>query len=105
MPGLNEELIYRGFLLGLSNKIFDKKFNLLGTHFGYGAILTSVAFGLLHGFQMSDNYQFQFDFLTIITSGVYGIFYTLIRERSGSLVFPIIALSTADFFNFFFRMI
>jgi len=105
MPGLNEELIYRGFLLGLLNKIFNRNFRLLGTNFGLGAILTSIIFGLLHGFQLSDNYRLQFDFITIFLTGIYGFFHALIKERSGSLVFPVIAHSTANFFNFFFRMV
>lgn len=105
MPGLNEELIYRGLLLGLLNKIFEKRFKLFATNFGWGAILTSLVFGLLHGFSLSNSYQFQFDLITIFFTGIYGFIYALIKERSGSLVFPIIAHSTADFFNFFFRMI
>ena len=105
MPGLNEEIIYRGFLLGLLNKIFNRNFKLLGTSFGWGAILISIAFGLLHGFNLSANYKLQFDYVTIILTGSYGFIYALVRERSGSLVFPVIAHSTVDFFNFFFRMI
>ena len=105
MPGVAEELIYRGLLLGLLNKIFERKFKVLGTNFGWGAIFTSIAFGLLHGFQLGDNYQLQFDFITILLTGFYGFINALIKERSGSLVFPIIGHSTADFFNFFFRMI
>ena len=105
MPGLGEELIYRGLLLGLLNKIFERKFKLLRTNFGWGLILTSIVFGLLHGFNLNDNYNLQFDFITILLTGTYGFIYGLIRERSGSLVFPVIAHSAVDFFNFFFRMI
>lgn len=105
MPGLSEELIYRGLLPGLLNKIFDQKFKSLKTKFGWGTILSSVVFGLLHGFQLSDSYQVQFDFINIFLTGVYGFFFALIRERSGSLLFPVIAHSTIDFFHFFLRMI
>ncbi len=105
MPGVAEELIYRGLLLGLLNKISESKFKFLGTNFGWGAILTSIVFGLMHGAQLGDNYQLQLDFITILLTGFYGFIYALIKERSGSLVFPIIAHNTSDFFNFFFRMI
>lgn len=105
MPGLNEELIYRGLLLGLMNKIFKNKFRIVKTNFGWGAIITSLVFGILHGFQISDNFQLQFDFFTILITGIYGFIFALIRERSGSLVFPVIAHSAADFFNYFFRMV
>jgi membrane protease YdiL (CAAX protease family) len=105
MPGLNEELIYRGLLLGILNKIFDRKFRLFKTNFGWGAILVSVAFGLLHGFQLSESFQVNFDVVSVLLTGIYGFIFALIRERSGSLVFPIIAHSTADFFSFLFSMI
>lgn len=105
MPGLGEELIYRGLLLGLLNKIFERKFKFLGTNFGWGLILTSIVFGLLHGFNLNEDFRFQFDFITILMTGTYGFIYGMIRERSGSLVFPVIAHSATDFFNFFFRMI
>lgn len=105
MPGLAEELIYRGLLLGLLNKLFDRKFKILGTNFGWGAILTSIAFGLVHGFQLGEGFQIQLDFITVILTGVYGFLYALLKERSGSLLFPIIGHGTVDFFNFFFRMI
>ena len=106
MPGLNEELIYRGFLLGFMNKLFDKKFRILRTNFGWGAILTSIAFGLLHGFRLTENYNIEFNNgMNIILTGVYGFVFALMKEKSGSLAFPIIAHSTIDFFHFLFRMI
>lgn len=105
MPGLAEELMYRGLLLALLNKIFERKFKVLGTNFGWGAILTSIAFGLIHGFHLGDNFQIHLDFMTIFLTGCYGFLFALMRERSGSLIFPILGHSTADFFNFFFRMI
>ena len=105
MPGLNEEIIYRGFLLVLLNKLFERKFKLLKTSFGWGAILTSIVFGILHGFRLTDTYHFQFDFLIIIGTGLNGFIFALIKERSGSLVFPIIAHNTSNFFLFLIRMI
>ena len=105
MPGLAEELIYRGLLLGLLNKIFEKRFKILGTNFGWGAILTSIAFGLVHGFQIGDNFQIHLDIITVLLTGFYGFLYALLKERSGSLLFPILGHSIVDFFNFFFRMI
>jgi membrane protease YdiL (CAAX protease family) len=54
MPGINEELVYRGFLLGLLNKIFERKFRFFKTNFGWGAIVTSLVFGILHGFYIRE---------------------------------------------------
>ncbi|MBN1949858.1 MAG: CPBP family intramembrane metalloprotease [Bacteroidales bacterium] len=105
MPGINEELIYRGFLLGFLNKIFAKEFKLSGTSFGWGAIISSIVFGLLHGFNLTENFHFQFDYMAILSTSFYGFIFALLKERSGSLFFPIIAHGTLDFFIFFIRMI
>lgn len=106
MPGLAEELIYRGILLGLLNKIFEKNFKVLGTYFGWGAILTSIVFGLLHGFQLTENFHADFyNVPNMVLTGIYGFIFALMKERSGSLVFPVIGHSAADFFIFLFRMI
>lgn len=106
MPGLNEELIYRGFLLGFLNKIFDRKFRFLNTNFGWGVILISIVFGLLHGFQITETYQIQLDNVSnVILTGVFGFIFALMKERSGSLLFPIIGHSTIDFFHYLFRML
>ena len=106
MPGLNEELIYRGFLLGLLDKIFNRKYKLFGTNFGLGIFLISIVFGLLHGFHLTEDYKLQFDNISnIILTGTFGFIFAFIKERSGSLVFPIIAHSTIDFFHFLIRMI
>lgn len=50
MPALNEELVYRGCLLEILNKFMPGKFNFLGAWSGWGAIITSILFSLLHGF-------------------------------------------------------
>lgn len=106
MPGLNEELIYRGFLLGFLNKIYDKKFKILNTYFGWGAIITSIVFGLLHGYQITANYQIRFNNISnIILASVFGFIFALMKEKSDSLVFPVIAHNTVDFFNYLIRMI
>jgi len=106
LPGLNEELIYRGFLLGILNKILDKKFRLLKTNFGWGAIITSIIFGLLHGFQLTGNYHIQIVNLpNVMLTGMFGFIFSLMRERSGSLVFPILGHSTIDFFHYLIRML
>lgn len=105
MPGLNEELIYRGFLLGILDKIFDKKFSLFNTDFGWGAIVTSIVFGLLHGFELTEDFMIQINNpLNVILTGIFGFFFALMKERSGSLLTPIIGHSAIDFFHFLVRM-
>lgn len=73
MPGINQELIYHGLLLGLLNKIFERKFRMFKTNFGWSTIITSLIFGILHGFQIGDNFQllFQNDIRTTMCNKKY----------------------------------
>jgi membrane protease YdiL (CAAX protease family) len=49
MRGLNEELTYRGLLLGIANKLSPGKPQFLGASLGWGVVVTALLFGLLHG--------------------------------------------------------
>ncbi len=47
MPGLTEELAYRGLLLALFDRMFVPARTILGAKMGYGALATSLAFAAL----------------------------------------------------------
>ncbi len=105
MPALNEELVYRGYLLGIINKISPARINLLGAWIGWGAILTSILFSLLHGFWFDNQLRVQFDIIALLNSFISGLVFAWLRERTGSLVMPAIAHGIEDFLFFLPRMI
>lgn len=45
---LPEEFFFRGYLQGRFNRIFDRKWKILGTRVGVGLILASVLFAISH---------------------------------------------------------
>lgn len=104
MPGLNEELIYRGYLLGILNILKPPKFNLLGAPVGWGFILTSVLFGLLHGVWFDENLTLQLDAIAITNATFSGLVFAWLRERTGSLLIPIAAHGIEDVLFFLPRM-
>lgn len=105
MPGLNEELVYRGYLLGLLNKFMPLKFNLIGAGIGWGVIVTTVLFSLLHGFRLEGHYSIHFDSIALVNSFFTGFIFAWLRERTGSLVMPVIAHGMVDFLYFLPRML
>jgi len=105
MPALNEELVYRGYLLGIINKISPARFNLLGASIGWGTILTSILFSLLHGFWFDNYLHIQVDFIALSNTFLSGLVFAWLRERTGSLVMPAIAHGLEDFLFFLPRMI
>jgi membrane protease YdiL (CAAX protease family) len=105
MPGLNEELVYRGYLLGLLNKFMPKRVNIFGAWMGWGALATSLLFALLHGFQFQGNLSLHLDIIALENSFISGLIFTWLRERTGSLVMPVIAHGLEDFLFFLPRMV
>jgi membrane protease YdiL (CAAX protease family) len=105
MPGLNEELVYRGILLALLIKIIPENLKLLGAPFGWGIIITSLLFGLLHGFGLDSNLAVHIEVISIRNATISGLIFAWLRARTGSLVMPFLAHGLEDFLFFLPRMV
>ena len=90
MPGIDEEIVYRGIMLVLLNRAFGTPWKVLGASVGWGWILTSVLFGLVHSIEFNQ-FQFQFSITRLIFPSLSGILMGWIRERTDSL-YPAILL-------------
>ncbi len=95
MPGLDEELFYRGTLLLTLNEAFRSRSNLLGAPIGYGGVLTSVLFGLTHALSYEAG-EAAFDLMTFAMTGVPSLLLLWLRERTGSLLLPVLAHNIAN---------
>lgn len=85
MPGIAEELVFRGILLGLLNKVYNKSIIIWQTPVGCGVIITSVLFGLVHSFNFDSN-VFDFNILYFLSTFTMGVFLAFIKEKSQSLL-------------------
>lgn len=57
LPGLEEEVVFRGFLLTILNHVFVRsRWRLANVSFGWAAIITSVLFGLVHGISIESQF-------------------------------------------------
>ncbi len=98
MPGLAEEMAYRGVFLALLHRALsaggDSPYNW------WPAIITTLAFALMHPFFELDGWSISFNFANLILPLLGGAAYVWLREHTGSLVFPIIAhnLSNTSFY-------
>ncbi len=88
MPGLAEELTYRGVFLVLLHYALPSKKGKLS--FWFPAIITTIAFGLWHGL-IIDGWQVSFNFMVFLFPFFGGIAFVWLREKTGSLLFPLIA--------------
>lgn len=96
MPGIAEEIVFRGILLALLNKVFPLKWTLFGVRLGWGAIITSLLFGLVHGFYIDSAWSLHFITISILLTAIDGFFLALVKEKSKSLVPAIIIHNVLD---------
>ena len=57
---------------------------------GAGAIITSLLFGFIHGFEINSNLEIQFTLFPMLIPLLGGFVLAWLISRSGSLVLPII---------------
>jgi uncharacterized protein len=95
MPGLDEEIMFRGILLGLLLTALPAKIPYIGNP---AVLLTVILFGLLHALSLSKDYQVDFDPVYFLHTGIGGYIFGWLALKSRSLVLPIL---THGFTNFF----
>ena len=83
-PGLQEELLFRGVLLGLLTGMFPYPgWKLMGVKFGWPVILTSILFGLAHGLVL----PLQFDIIVFFRTTLEGFLLGLLVRKTRN-IFP-----------------
>lgn len=95
MPGLDEEFFYRGTLLLALNEAFRPRVNVLGAPIGYGGLLTTILFGLTHALSYEAG-GFDIDPMTFAMTGIPALLLLWLRERTGSLLMPVIGHNIAN---------
>lgn len=86
LPGLAEESVYRGIFLAILNRYLARDWNIFGIKFGWGVILISILFFLIHIFYYvpSKGIVWNLDlhiWLILFISFTLGF----LREKSGSI--------------------
>jgi hypothetical protein len=95
MPGLDEEVFYRGVLLLAMNEAFRARILVWGAAIGYGGLLTSVLFGLAHALSYQSG-VYEFNSAMFLVTALPSLLLLWMRERTGSVLMPIIAHNVAN---------
>jgi len=96
IPGLNEEPLYRGITMFLIDCAFLREgVRILGARIGWGALITSIWFGVIHGLGVADGHM-AFDPTIIVIIAIIGFFLAWIRMRTASIVLPIVAHNASN---------
>ncbi len=91
LPGIAEELAYRGVIQTGLNRLFGRDWRVLGAQVGWGWVITSVLFWGIHAFRMSPETGFVFYWPALTMQLWAGIVFGWLRERSGSIIPGVIA--------------
>ncbi|MBV9865691.1 MAG: CPBP family intramembrane metalloprotease [Abitibacteriaceae bacterium] len=86
--GFGEEIFYRGYIQSRVDQAFGFPFRLWGFEFGMGLLVSSLLFGFVHALNTVDYFhgQFAFGWWHGIQSFFVGLFYGLIRAKTGSVL-------------------
>jgi len=87
LPGIAEELSYRGVIQPGLNAAWGRPWKLLGAQVGWGWVITSVIFWAPHAFRVDPTMHLSFYWPTLTMQLIAGFVFGWLRERTGS-VFP-----------------
>lgn len=91
MPGLAEELLFRGVIQGLLNRGLGKPWQLSGARIGWGLLITSVLFAAGHMVSVTRQLHIEFAFDEAIGPLIGSLITGWLRERVES-VWPLTVL-------------
>lgn len=94
MPGLAEELVFRGVFQSLLNRVFGRPWRLLGAQVGWGYVLTTLLFTVAHGVFVNRSLHPQFSAFSMLPGLYAGLVLGWMRERGESL-WPCVLLHNA----------
>jgi MFS family permease len=92
MPGVDEEVGFRGVLLALLVTAFGKPWRVLGIQLGWGALPIVAFFGLAHGFVAGAD----FSWFQVAVAGATGAALLWIKERTGSIWIAVLVHNLAN---------
>jgi membrane protease YdiL (CAAX protease family) len=90
--GIGEELLFRGYIQSRLNAAWGRPFRFFGVNWGWGIVITSALFGLMHiiniGGLTGGNWQMEWWWGLWTFFG--GLAAGFVREKTGSIVAPVV---------------
>jgi membrane protease YdiL (CAAX protease family) len=106
MPGIDEEIMFRGILLALLLTCLQDKIRIKEKVFGNPSILIiGILFGLVHGFSVTDGLELRFEFYPFIWTSISGYVLSWITVESKSILLPILSHNMINFIQTLMKMI
>ncbi len=91
MPGLEEEIAFRGVLYALLDRAFGTRWRIAGADLGFAGALTWLAWAGLHAVDVDPGLRLHLHPLEALPPLLGGAFLTYLRARSGSVLPAVLA--------------
>ena len=95
MPGLAEELVYRGVFLALCDRAFGRPWKVLGASVGWGVPLTALLFGVVHAVHVARSGDIHFDVVSGAGPLIGAVVGGWLRARTDS-IWPLVLMHNAS---------
>ena len=106
MPGLTEEIAFRGILLWLLNKAFIPKWNYKTLDFGWGFVIITFLFGASHGIFLDQDLNLKTDIITIVyLTLISSLSVGVLRVFSGNLMYSVLGHNVINVMNAIIRIL
>ncbi|WP_392447085.1 CPBP family intramembrane glutamic endopeptidase [Capnocytophaga canis] len=102
LPGVDEEIMFRGILLGLLASSLKEKTTFVGNP---SVLLTAILFGLMHSLTLDKNYAIDFESIYFIQTTFAGYLWGWITLKSRSILLAILSHNFSNFFGTLATMI
>jgi membrane protease YdiL (CAAX protease family) len=88
--GIGEELLFRGYIQSRLNIAFGRPFVFFGIHWGWGAVIASVLFALMHVINLGSLIAGQWHLTPWWGLWTFfgGLVFAFVREKTGSIAAP-----------------
>jgi membrane protease YdiL (CAAX protease family) len=100
LPGIDEEIMFRGILLGLLLSSINESLFFINP----SLLIISLLFGLTHGFFIDPDFSINFNFRNFIYIGIIGYIYGWVAIETKSILLPIVIHNLYNFFCIIFEV-
>lgn len=102
LPGIDEEIMYRGILLGLLMSSLQDKSKFIGNP---SLLITSILFGLIHALHLNKSLDLSFNPLYLLQTGLAGYAWGWITIKNRSILLAMLSHNFSNFFGTLVTMI
>jgi membrane protease YdiL (CAAX protease family) len=106
IPGITEEIVFRGILLWILSKAFVPSIRFKGVLFGWGFIIITFLFAMIHGVGLTENLELKLDIVTILYLFlITSLSVSILRKFSGNLILPVLGHNVVNVMNAVIRIL